>query len=80
MNRFHAIYWPAFLMALDLEPPKKLLVHGHWLTGNVKMSKSLGNVVDPFKLIDTYGVDAVRYFLVSDGKLGRDSGMIIWRV
>lgn len=61
--RFHAVYWPAFLMAAELELPKKLVVHGYLLTGDTKMSKSLGNAFDPFKLRDLYGVDQVRYYL-----------------
>ncbi|MBN2267160.1 MAG: methionine--tRNA ligase [Candidatus Babeliaceae bacterium] len=61
--RFHAIFWPAFLMATDLEMPKKLLVHG-WITvDGQKMSKSLGNVVDPVMLAENYSVDSVRYYL-----------------
>ena len=65
--RFHAIYWPAFLMANGLEPPRKILCHSHWTIDNVKMSKSLGNVVDPFKLKEGLGSEAVRYFLLSQG-------------
>ncbi len=64
-------------MALDLELPKTLLVHGHWLIENKKMSKSLGNVVDPLSLMGMYGVDVIRYFLVADGKLGRDCGKYV---
>lgn len=61
--RFHAVYWPAFLMASGLELPKRLLVHG-WITvDGQKMSKSLGNVIDPNVLADTYGTDAVRFYL-----------------
>ena len=60
--RFHAVYWPAFLMAVDLPLPKQLLVHGYILVGDRKMSKSLGNVIDPQQLQTTYGADAVRYF------------------
>lgn len=61
--RFHAVYWPAFLMAANLELPKRLVVHGYLLTGDTKMSKSLGNAFDPFKLCELYGVDQVRYYL-----------------
>ncbi|MEO7905151.1 MAG: methionine--tRNA ligase [Candidatus Saccharimonadales bacterium] len=60
--RFHAGIWPAMLLGLELPLPKKLLVHGHVNVGNVKMSKSVGNVVDPNQIIDEYGVDAFRYF------------------
>lgn len=60
--RFHAGIWPAMLLGLGLELPKKLLVHGHISSGGSKMSKSLGNVVDPNEVIDTYGLDAFRYF------------------
>src|SRR5690606_34413745 len=70
--RFHAVYWPAFLMAADLMPPKRIFAHG-WLTHDgEKMSKSLGNVVDPFALIETYGVDQVRYFLMREVPFGQD--------
>lgn len=60
--RFHAGIWPAMLMALDLTLPKKLLVHGHVHIGGAKMSKTVGNVVDPVEVIDNYGTDAFRYF------------------
>lgn len=63
--RFHAGIWPAMLLALDLPLPKTLLVHGHINVGNVKMSKTLGNGVDPNEVIDGYGVDAFRYFFSS---------------
>jgi methionyl-tRNA synthetase len=74
--RFHAIYWPAFLMAIDVEPPQRLLVHG-WITvAGAKMSKSLGNVVDPLILYEKYGADPIRYYLIKqlaithDGEFG----------
>lgn len=60
--RFHAAIWPAMLLALDLPLPKSLLVHGHVIVGGTKMSKTLGNVIDPIQIIDEYGVDAFRYF------------------
>jgi len=70
--RFHAIIWPAFLMALDLPLPKKVFGHG-WLTvGGKKMSKSLGNVIEPHALVASYGVDAVRYFLMREFTFGSD--------
>ncbi len=62
--RFHAVFWPAFLMASDLPLPKTLLVHGWIKVGDQKMSKSLGNAVDPLLLADTYGVDEIRYYLM----------------
>ena len=65
--KFHAIYWPAMLMSLDLPLPQKLFVHSHWTVDNVKMSKSLGNVVDPHEMIDKYSSDGVRYFLLREG-------------
>jgi len=65
--KFHCIYWPAFLLAAGMEPPKRLLVHSHWLAEGVKMSKSLGNVVDPSSLMEKYGVDGTRYFLLREG-------------
>lgn len=71
--RFHAVYWPAFLMASNLALPKKLLVHGWIKMGEQKMSKSLGNVVDPVTLANTYGVDAVRYYLVRHLAITQDS-------
>ncbi len=64
--RFHALMWPAMLLALGLERPKNILVHGFINSGGQKMSKSLGNVVDPFELVKKYGVDAVRYFLLRE--------------
>lgn len=71
--RFHAIIWPAMLMALDLPLPKHLAVHG-WITFNgQKMSKSIGNVVDPFVLGERYGYDAIRYHILREMALGADS-------
>jgi methionyl-tRNA synthetase len=70
--RFHAIYWPAFLMASDLALPKHLLVHGWIKMGDQKMSKSLGNVVDPMELLDAYGADPVRYYLMRQMAITHD--------
>jgi methionyl-tRNA synthetase len=70
--RFHAVYWPALLMAAGLMPPKRLFAHGWWMSEGQKMSKSLGNVIDPFALIDQYGVDRVRYFLFRHVRFGQD--------
>lgn len=70
--RFHAIIWPAMLMALELELPKQILGHGWIIVGGGKMSKSKGNVIDPKILIDRYGVDAIRYFLLRDIPFGQD--------
>jgi methionyl-tRNA synthetase len=71
--RFHCIYWPAFLMALELPLPKKVISHAHWTMGKQKMSKSVGNVVNPFSIIDNYGIDSVRWFLALEGRLEADS-------
>ncbi|MBI2005423.1 MAG: methionine--tRNA ligase [Candidatus Aenigmarchaeota archaeon] len=64
--RFHAVYWPAILLSAGLQLPKAILVHGYITVGGQKMSKSLGNVVDPFKLFEKYPVDALRYFLIKE--------------
>lgn len=70
--RFHTVYWPAFLMSADLPLPKKVFGHGFLLNRGQKESKSLGNVTDPLALVDTYGVDSVRYFLVREVAFGQD--------
>lgn len=70
--RFHAIYWPAFLMAAGLTPPKRLYAHGWWTNEGQKISKSLGNTIDPIELIETYGVDQIRYFLLREIPFGQD--------
>jgi methionyl-tRNA synthetase len=70
--RFHAVYWPAFLMSANLPLPKSLFGHGFLLARGEKMSKSLGNVVDPMELARTYGVDSLRYFLMREVSFGQD--------
>lgn len=70
--RFHGIYWPIFLMALGIEPPKKLYAHGWIMMKDGKMSKSKGNVVYPELLIDRYGLDACKYFLLKELQYGQD--------
>jgi len=70
--RFHAIYWPAFLMAAGLEPPQRVFAHGWWTNEGQKISKSLGNVIDPVALVERYGLDPVRYFLLREVPFGND--------
>ena len=70
--RFHAIYWPAFLMSLDLPLPKHIAAHGWWTRDGEKMSKSKGNVVDPKQVADAYGLDAFRYFMLREVPFGQD--------
>mmetsp|Transcript_11044 Transcript_11044/g.32007 ORF Transcript_11044/g.32007 Transcript_11044/m.32007 type:complete len:586 (+) Transcript_11044:289-2046(+) len=70
--RFHAVYWPAFLMAADLPLPKRIFAHGWWTKDGEKISKSLGNVIDPVDLVETYGVDQTRFFLMAETNFGSD--------
>lgn len=70
--QFHAVYWPAFLMALDISPPKQILAHGWWKNNGEKMSKSLGNVLDPIDVINEFGRDYMRYFLLREMPIGQD--------
>jgi len=70
--RFHAVYWPAFLMASGLPLPKRVFAHGWWTNEGEKISKSIGNVIDPLALIDKYGLDQTRYFLLREVPFGRD--------
>jgi methionyl-tRNA synthetase len=70
--RFHTVYWPAFLMSAGIELPRRVFAHGFLLNRGEKMSKSVGNVVDPVTLIDTFGVDQVRYFLLREVPFGQD--------
>ena len=75
--RFHTVYWPAFLMSAGLPIPKRVFAHGWWTVEGEKMSKSSGNVVDPFELIDTFGLDQVRYFLLREVPFGSDGDFSI---
>lgn len=77
MSRFHAIYWPAFLMAMDKSDilPEKIIVHGHLIVNREKMSKSIGNVVDPLEIISEYGTDSLRFFLLKECRLNSDVGI-----
>ncbi|AIL65635.1 Methionine--tRNA ligase [Rickettsiales bacterium Ac37b] len=70
--RFHAVYWPAFLMAAELPLPKKIVAHGWWTIEGEKMSKSLGNVIAPITLVEEYGLDQTRYFLMREIAFGSD--------
>jgi methionyl-tRNA synthetase len=70
--RFHAVYWPAFLMSAGIAPPKRVFAHGWWTNEGQKISKSLGNIIDPLKLIATYGLDQTRYFLLREVPFGND--------
>jgi methionyl-tRNA synthetase len=82
--RFHAVYWPAFLMSAGLELPRRIFSHGWILNRGEKMSKSVGNVVDPFALADAYGVDQLRYFFLREVPFGQDGNysheMIVARI
>lgn len=69
----HAIFWPTMLKAMGVEPYKRLHVHGYWNVDETKMSKSIGNVIRPLDLVDTYGIDTVRYFVLRDMSFGLDS-------
>ena len=70
--RFHALYWPAFLMAAGIEVPKRIYSHGWWTVEGEKMSKSVGNVIEPLKLVDEFGLDPVRFFLLREVPFGGD--------
>jgi methionyl-tRNA synthetase len=70
--RFHAVYWPAFLMAAGIEPPRRIFAHGWWTVEGEKMSKSLGNGIPPDVLVERYGVDPARYFLLREMPFGSD--------
>lgn len=73
--KFHAVIWPALLMAAQLEVPRQMFVHGYLLMEEEKMSKSLGNVIDPFEVIDLYGSDALRYYLLREVSFGYDGSV-----
>ena len=73
--RFHAVYWPAFLLAADLKPPKRVYGHGWILTGDEKMSKSKGNILDPLEIINKYGLDPLRYYLLKEVSFGNDGNI-----
>jgi len=66
-SRFHGVYWPAFLIAAGMEPPRSLLCHSHWTIDGEKMSKSKGNIVDPLECVTKYTVSGLRYFLLREG-------------
>jgi methionyl-tRNA synthetase len=70
--KFHAVYWPAFLMAAGIEVPRGMFIHGYLLMGEQKMSKSLGNVLDPFEVIDRFGADALRFYCFREVSFGQD--------
>jgi methionyl-tRNA synthetase len=70
--RFHAVYWPAFLMAAGIAPPRRIYAHGWWTNEGQKISKSLGNVIDPHQIVADYGLDQVRYFLLREVPFGND--------
>ena len=73
--RFHAVYWPAFLMAANIQLPKKVFGHGWILSDEKKMSKSLGNILDPLEIIEKYGIDQLRYYLIKEVSLGNDGNV-----
>ena len=73
--RFHAVYWPAFLLAADIEPPHRVYGHGWILSGDEKMSKSKGNILDPLEIINIYGLDSLRYYLLKEVSFGNDGNI-----
>ena len=73
--RFHAIYWPAFLLAAKIKPPKRVYGHGWILSGDEKMSKSKGNILDPLEIINVYGIDPLRYYLLKEVSFGNDGNI-----
>jgi methionyl-tRNA synthetase len=73
--KFHAVIWPALLFAAGYEPPKRMVIHGYLLMGEKKMSKSLGNVLDPYEVIDRFGADALRYYCFREVSFGQDGSV-----
>ena len=73
--RFHAVYWPAFLLAANIPPPKRVYGHGWILSNEEKMSKSKGNILDPLEIIDKYGIDSLRYYLIKEVSFGNDGNI-----
>jgi methionyl-tRNA synthetase len=73
--KFHAVYWPAFLMAAGYELPRRMVIHGYLLMEGQKMSKSLGNVLDPFEVIERFGADALRYYCFREVSFGQDGAV-----
>ncbi len=73
--RFHAVYWPAFLLAANIPPPKRVYGHGWILSGEEKMSKSKGNILDPIEIINKYGLDPLRYYLIKEVSFGNDGNI-----
>src|SRR6201999_2052316 len=70
--KFHAVIWPALLMAADIEVPRRVGIHGFLLLGEHKMSKSLGNVIEPLRVVELYGADALRYYALREVRFGQD--------
>jgi len=73
--RFHAVYWPAFLLAANIKPPQRVYGHGWILSGEEKMSKSKGNILDPLEIINDYGLDPLRYYLIKEVSFGNDGNI-----
>ena len=74
--RFHAIFWPAFLMAADIPLPQHIAIHGWWMNDGKKMSKSIGNVIDPVDIVNKYNTDALRYFVAKEMPFGQDGNFV----
>ena len=75
--RFHAIYWPAFLLAANIDPPRRVFSHGWILSGDEKMSKSKGNILNPVEIINIYGIDQLRYYLMKEVSHGADGNITL---